>query len=319
NDLSYTIVGAIKLQPNRPFQQNKVDLPLSLAHGMPDLSQHLKTEWTGLCAAAAAADMLYYAALRNPQFTGGRHAGPGEKADKAANTLIATWIETDNKNKFQSDVVSPSSLAGLMRNNEGKGATAIGISTGLRNWLVNKNINNWRVDIDFLDDTVPLVESAIQRDWLLSLASLTSQGGGAVLLLWEGVDWANEEIGVDPDQDKDLDPRFEVPTVFPPEIADIAKKTEINSLTAEHSSPASQGVSHLKKLLLDAHVATNNKNNTKAKKIIEEIFETGQPLRFNESQIDHILNKARQLSAKINQEKSRPIQLREGIPTEFTN
>ena len=90
---------------------------------MPDLSQHLKTEWTGLCAAAAAADMLYYAALRNPQFTGGRHAGPGEKADKAANTLIATWIETDNKNKFQSDVVSPSSLAGLMRNNEGKGDT----------------------------------------------------------------------------------------------------------------------------------------------------------------------------------------------------
>ena len=319
NDLSYTIVGAIKLQPNRPFQQNNFHPPLSYAHGMPDLSQHIRTEWTGLCAATAAADMLYYAALRNPQFTEGRHPGPGEKADKAANSLIATRIETDNQNKFQNDFVSPSSLAGLMHNNEGKGATAIGIAHGLRNWLDNRNINNWRVDIDFLDDTVPLVESTIQQDWLLSLASLTAQGGGAILLLWEGVDWANEEIGFDPDQDQDLDPRFEVPTVFPPELADVAKQTEIHSLPAENSSPPSQGVSHLKKLLLDAHVAASDEKNSKAKKIIEEIFETGQPLRFNESEIDQILKEARQLSAMIDKKTSGPIRLREGIPTEFTN
>ena len=320
NDLSYTIVGAIKLQPNRQFQQNTFHSPLSLAHGMPDLSQHIKAEWTGLCSAAAAADTLYYAALRNPQFTGERPAGPGNDTDEAANTLIATWIETDNQNKFsESDVVSPSSLAGLMQNDKGKGATAIGIAAGLRDWLDNQNINNWRVDIDFLDDTVPRVESSIQQDWLLSLASLTSQGGGAVLLLWEGVDWANKEIGVDPDRGKDLDPRFEVPTVFPSELADVAKQPETNSLPVTNNSPPSQGVSHLKELLLDAHVAASKEKNTKAKKIIEEIFETGQSLRFDESQIDHILNEARQLSAKIDHGQSRSIQLREGIPTEFTN
>lgn len=320
NDLRYTIVGAIKLQPNRQFQQNHLHSPLSLSHGMPDLSQHLKAEWTGLCAAAAAADMLYFAALRNPQFTGGRPAGPGNNADKAANTLIATWIETDNKNKLSgSDVVSPSSLAGLMQNDEGKGATAIGIAAGLRDWLDNQNINNWRVDIDFLDDTVPIVESSIQQDWLLSLASLTSQGGGAVLLLWEGDDWANKEIGVDPDRAKDLDPRFEAPTILPSEITDIATPPKKNLLPATNSVPPSQEMTDLKQLLLDARIAISNGKRSKAKKIIDDIFQTGLSLRFEESQIDHILNEARQLSAKINQEKSRPIQLREGIPTEFKN
>ena len=139
NDMTYTIIGAI--DTTQQTISAIIHPPLSYAHGMPDLSQHIRTEWTGLCAATAAADMLYYAALRNPQFTEGRHLGPGEKADKAANSLIATRIETDNKNKFQSDFVSPSSLAGLMHNNEGKGATAIGIAHGLRNWLDNKNIN----------------------------------------------------------------------------------------------------------------------------------------------------------------------------------
>ncbi len=59
----YTIIGAVIVRPSDAIVQPKMG-PVQ-ANRMPDLSQDIRADWPGLCAATSAADVLYYAGRRD--------------------------------------------------------------------------------------------------------------------------------------------------------------------------------------------------------------------------------------------------------------
>jgi hypothetical protein len=201
----FTIVGAVLIQPAAAAPRPTFN---ASAQRMPDLSQNLRPEWPGLCGASAAADVLYQIGHGDPAIITGYTFGPAATVDRNADRLIAGVSAALGQPKESLPAIAADSLAGRMGNRQGTGATALGILTGLRSWIKNHGGDAWRADLAFLDDALGEQSPAEQQAWFGQLGSAIASGGGCLLLLCEGADWADRRMGEQEDESQDADPQF---------------------------------------------------------------------------------------------------------------
>ena len=178
----FTVTGAIVIAP-RADRPGRPRMETTIAKGMPDLSQDFSRKWLGLCGPTSAADVLYGMAHGGHPVLDGFARGPSAEAEADAARLI-----TGGRDQITRD-----SLAGRMRvGAEGMGVTNEGLRAGVESWLEERNAGAWTVRLDWLDDTVNSV--AGQRDFVGRLAAAVDGGGGAIVCLWPGSEFADAAI-----------------------------------------------------------------------------------------------------------------------------
>jgi hypothetical protein len=190
---AYTITGAVVVSPARGKVTATTDAVT--ADGMPDLTQHLDTGDDGLCGPTSAADVLFAMARRAPTVLPGIEAGPSPGADAAARRLIIG---------AGSDGRDARSLAGRMGIAVGgPGATNDGMRTGLDSWLADQEPGVWHVGLDWLDDAEKT--AAEQQAFFGRLAGAIDAGGGVILCMWPGSEYADAAVA-EPVADRAADP-----------------------------------------------------------------------------------------------------------------
>ena len=229
----FTIVGAVLIQPAAAVPRPTFN---ASAQRMPDLSQNLRPEWPGLCAASAAADVLYQIGHRDPAIIAGYPFGPAPAADRNADRLIAGVSAAPGQPKEPHPLIEADSLAGRMGNENGHGAKALGITTGLRSWLEDHVGDAWRADLAFLDDAPGNRSPAEQQAWFGQLGSAIASGGGCLLLPRQGTDWADRRMGEREDESQDADPRFP-PLPHGPSVAQGQPTTQAVRSRANKTMP----------------------------------------------------------------------------------
>jgi len=177
----FTITGGVVVRPAAADAAAGAEAERATrATAMPDLSQDFGPRWPGLCGPTSAADVLFDMAAARPDLLRGHPRGPNPEADMGCVRLV-----TGGR-----DAISRTSLAGRMGiGSDGDGATSEGIRDGLAAWLDDREPDRWRVDLDWLDDKRQGERE--QREFFMRLASALASGGGAVLCLWPGVEFAD--------------------------------------------------------------------------------------------------------------------------------
>lgn len=181
----FTITGAVVIAP-RSALPGSVRMAETRTAGMPDLSQDLSPRWPGLCAPTSAADVLF--TLRDPGegLRARLPRGPDPEADAAVVKLVAGRLER----------ITPDSLAGRMGvGQDGIGATNDGMRRGLDAWLNATSPDRWDVTLDWFDDCEGDRRRAEQRAFFGRLAAAVEAGGGAIICLWPGTEFAENPVG----------------------------------------------------------------------------------------------------------------------------
>lgn len=173
----FTVVGAVMMVPQ---QEAKANEPITgVGDSMPDLSQSLGDQWPGLCGPTSAADILYAIGSRRPLLLKGIERGPSDRADRDAARLIVG----------EGGRVIRQSLAARMKlRDDGNGVTNEGIRAGVAEWLDDRDAGNWSVQLAWLNDDEKDPEE--QRRFFRELSENSRLGGGAVLCLWPGAEFA---------------------------------------------------------------------------------------------------------------------------------
>ena len=315
----YTIVGAVVVRPSGAIVQPRT-VPVQ-AHRMPDLSQHIRAEWPGLCAATSAADVLYYAGRRDARLLDDKVIGPAPNANSEADLLIAgQGDDQDDHNPENSRLTEANSLAFMMNNKEGNGSAAVDIAQGLREWIKVHAAGDWRVDIDFLDGSADTNTLKAQTKHLQEWAGAIADGGGSIILLWPGTQWSNAiELNSD-GSEHDPDPQF-------PKLAHINNPLErgsgqdrdISETTPPSSSkqaiPSNQAQSHDKQAhkmldqlelkLMEANNALKKGRFTKALALSTEIVERSLPFRFSDPRAEQLLADATRIAKESSQQSEK--------------
>ncbi|MFM7242640.1 MAG: hypothetical protein ACKO40_00500, partial [Planctomycetaceae bacterium] len=157
----------------------------TLARAMPDLSQDFSDKWPGLCGPTCAADVLFSMHDRDDDVLAGVDRGPGEAADAGVVQLVAVGLEA----------LEPRSLAGRMGvRPDGVGATNEGMRRGLASWLDDADPEGWQVELDWFSDADGERPRAQQREFFGRLAAATEAGGGVILCLWPGSEFADQRV-----------------------------------------------------------------------------------------------------------------------------
>lgn len=180
----FTIVGAILMVPENDA---KAGGPLAnFTAAMPDLSQSIGDgAWPGLCGPTSAANILYAVGSRRPLLLKGIERGPSQIADRDAARLIVG----------DAGRVLRTSLAAKMGLREdGAGVTNHGIRIGFADWLDDRDAGNWSVTLDWLNDEEKHPDE--QRKFFRNLADVGRDGGGVVLCLWPGTEFADSPTDV---------------------------------------------------------------------------------------------------------------------------
>lgn len=181
---AFTVTGAIVVAPRRG-RPGAPRMQETRAAGMPDLSQDFSPRWPGLCGPTSAADVLFSIGERHAAVLAGRARGPGAEADAGVALLIAGGM----------DRIAPESLAGRMGvRPDGDGATNEGMRRGLEAWLDEFAPDEWQARLDWFDDAAGERTPGEQREFFGRLAAATEAGGGAVLCLWPGTEFADEPV-----------------------------------------------------------------------------------------------------------------------------
>ena len=178
----FTVTGAVVVTPATasPAAAGSVT-----AAGMPDLTQHLDPRDGGLCGPASGADVLFAMARRHPEVVAGMEFGPSRRADAAATNLIRGSAARRDRD--------PSSLAGRMGIAVGgAGATNEGIRAGLAAWLAEAAPGAWRVTLEWFDDAAK--SRSQQQAFFGKLAAAIESGGGAILCMWPGGEFADGAV-----------------------------------------------------------------------------------------------------------------------------
>jgi len=175
---AFTVCGAIVV---RPSPAARADSPLrAYAQGMPDLSQRIGGRSDGLCGPTSAADLIYGFSLRRPAVLAGFTRGPSAEANTHASELIAG----------KGGELGEGSLARRMGlKADTAGATNDGIRRGLKSWLDDHDPSAWEVELAWLDDERKPAEK--QATFFSTLESVGRSGGGAILCLWPGTEFAD--------------------------------------------------------------------------------------------------------------------------------
>jgi len=316
----FTIVGAVLIQPAAAVPRPTFN---ASAQRMPDLSQNLRPEWPGLCAAAAAADVLYQIGHGDPAIITGRPFGPAPAADKDADRLIAGVSAALGQPKESIPAIAADSLAGRMGNRQGTGATALGIVTGLRSWIKDHGGDAWRADLAFLDDAPEEQLPAEQQAWFGQLGSAIASGGGCLLLLWEGADWADRRMGEQEDESQDADPRFP-PLPHGPTVAQGQPAHPGGSFPGDHAPPANSESLHrnaavqaLDRDLQKAKEALAAGRFDAARQIATQVLEAGLTIRFEEPGAEAAIEAARSITAQADEAEPKKSRARDGIRTRY--
>lgn len=179
---AFTVTGAIIVTP-RSDMDGDPRMVETLARAMPDLSQDFSEKWSGLCGPTCAADVLFSMHDRDDDVLAGVDRGPGDAADAGVVQLVAGGIER----------IEPRSLAGRMGvGQDGIGATNEGMRRGLASWLDETDPEGWKVELDWFGDADGERPRAQQREFFGRLAAATEAGGGAILCLWPGSEFADQ-------------------------------------------------------------------------------------------------------------------------------
>jgi len=185
---AFTVIGAVVVLPAADGNR----LPLmreSMAQALPDLSQDFSPQWAGLCGPTAGADVLFAMHHHDRRVLPGFSRGPGEAADAGVARLIAGSLER----------IQPGSLAGRMGvGATGEGATNEGMRFGLESWLADAKAPAWEVKLDWFDDATERRSRAEQREFFGRLAAAAEAGGGGIVCLWPGTEFADKATGETP-------------------------------------------------------------------------------------------------------------------------
>jgi hypothetical protein len=181
---AFTVTGAVVVTP-RSEAVGEPRMAETLAPAMPDLSQDLSEKWPGLCGPASAADVLFSMHDRHDDVLAGFDRGPAEAANAGVVRLVVGGLEK----------IEPGSLAGRMDVGQaGVGATNEGMRRGLASWLDKVDPEGWTVKLDWLDDADGERPPEQQRKFFGRLAAAVEAGGGAILCLWPGSEFADQCI-----------------------------------------------------------------------------------------------------------------------------
>ena len=325
----YTIVGAVVIRPNDAIVQPRPGAVK--AHRMPDLSQDIRTDWPGLCAATSAADVLYYAGRRDARLLDDKVIGPAPNANLEADSLIAgQGVEQGDNNPENSRLTEANSLAFMMNNKEGNGSTAVDIAKGLREWIKVHATGDWRVDIDFLEVSADTNTLKAQSKHLQEWAGAIADGGGCIILLWPGTQWANA-IELDSDgSEHDPDPQFpklthinnplerasggerNLPETTPPPSS---KQTLPSNQARAHDKQTGKILDELESKIRDAKDALNGHRYTKALALSTEIVERSLPLRFSDPRAEQLLSEATRIAEGASQRSKKNEKPNKIVPT----
>jgi len=180
---AFTVTGAVVIAP-AGLEPGPIRLEPAVAVGMPDLTQNFDPRWPGLCGPTSAADTLYSMHARGRPVLDGFAVGAGPDGDSAVARLVAGG----------GNRIAPDSLAGRMGiGADGDGATNEGLRAGCLSWLEEAEPGAWQVELLWFDDEVR--DADAQRAFVHHLASALDAGGGAILCLWPGSEFADGEIG----------------------------------------------------------------------------------------------------------------------------
>ena len=307
----FTVVGAVIIRPADASVQQQVGRVV--AHRMPDLSQNIRPVWSGLCAAASAADVLYCIGRRDDRLLGGRVAGPSPLADKEADRLIAGTRSGLHKDEGpQQERTAEGSLAFTMRNVTGSGASAVNIADGLRSWVADHAPGSWRVDIDFLEDSGPLRSPEAQLKHLQEWAGAIGDGGGGIVLLWPSMRWS-EAVDFDADGSKsDADPTFPrlLPSqestardgkpaekIRPPRPLGASPPSEVAYRTGQEEA-AEQLIAELRVELQNASGELRRGEFRRALRLATQVIERSLPVRFVAPEAEQVLAEATRIAAE---------------------
>lgn len=181
---AFTVTGAVVVRP-RSETSGEPRMVETLARAMPDLSQDFSEQWSGLCGPTSAADVLFSMHDRDDDVLAGVDRGPGDAANAGVVQLVAGGLER----------IEPRSLAGRMSvGQDGVGATNEGMRRGLASWLDETDPEGWQVELDWLGDADGERPRAQQRALFGRLAAATEAGGGAILCLWPGSEFADQRV-----------------------------------------------------------------------------------------------------------------------------
>lgn len=175
---TFTVCGAVVVSP---LGDARASEPVqAFIDGMPDLTQAIHHEWPGLCGPASAANVIYAIGLRRSVLVEDLPRGPSSQADAAVARLIAGVNGEMNKH----------SLAAKMGLGiDGRGVTSDGMRRGLSDWLSARDPQSWKVDLDWFDDREK--DTSSQSKFFQRLQAESRSGGGSILCLWPGSDFAD--------------------------------------------------------------------------------------------------------------------------------
>lgn len=211
---AFTVTGAVVVRPGSA-EDRTPRMSETVARAMPDLSQDISPKWIGLCGPTSAADLLFSIHAGGGKVLTGFERGPGDTADAATARLIAGGPEA----------IERPSLAGRMGiGQEGAGVTNDGMRRGLASWLEDADRDAWVVELDWFDDAAGDRSRGRQREFFGRLASAIEAGGGAILCLWPGTEFADQPIE-QPTTEKNAaaDPQAEARPQAVPERQSAAK------------------------------------------------------------------------------------------------
>lgn len=178
---AFTVTGAIVVTP-RSEMIGEPRMVETLATAMPDLSQDFSEKWPGLCGPTSAADVLFSMHSRDDDVLAGFDRGPGDGADAGIVRLVSGGVEA----------IEPRSLAGRMGvGADGVGATNEGMRKGIASWLDELDPEGWKVQLDWFGDADGERPREQQREFFGRLAAAAEAGGGAIICLWPGSEFAD--------------------------------------------------------------------------------------------------------------------------------
>jgi len=178
---AFTVMGAAVISP-LPLAESSAAIQAP-DPWMPDLSQNIDGKANALCGPTSAADVLFAIAVRRPEVLVGYQRGPAAESDEDVRRLLLG----------PKPGTPVGGLAAVMKmSGVAEGTTPKALVEGMESWLNDADPGAWTSELNWLDDR-PRPEQE-QLRFFQTLAAGQRRGGGAVLLLWPGSEFADGSV-----------------------------------------------------------------------------------------------------------------------------
>ena len=312
---AFTVMGAAVISPLPPAESPGAIQPPD--PWMPDLSQNIDGKQNALCGPTSAADVFYAIAGRRPQVLAGYQRGPALESDEDVRRLL-----------LGAQPGKPvACLAACMQMTEDtKGTTPKALVEGMESWLHDADPGGWTSTLQWLDDSVRAEQEQLR--FFQTLAATQRRGGGAVLLLWPGSEFADGSVA-------DAEATEAQTSRRPPNgasaegsernAADGPDSTRPNVDAARHASPdpranaggrgfsgaaaspeeIAKAAKSARAALEAAKSAVNKGRWEQASEALKNAMEAAAPYASQSEQCLQILDEANELAERLNQSRPR--------------